>query len=427
MNRRVVITGIGAVSPLAADWAGTWEALLSGRSAIDTITHFDASSFDTRIAAEVRWDEPQEGDPSEGAVGGRAIRLALAAADEAFRSADVDLEAWRASGAAFGVFLGCGVGVELATVPMGARFLHPAIAGEGPYEGPFLAATRAGYDRRFSLWAAPEAPAAALACRYGARGPVRTHLTACAASAQAVGEAFHAVAGGEVERALAGGSHAMVQPDGIMAFSRLGALSTRNEEPATASRPFDATRDGFVMGEGSALMVLETAEAAEARGAPVIAEVVGYGVTTDGFRATDPDPAATHVAGAISKALERAGLEPEQVGYVNAHGTSTQANDAIETKALGMALGEHAARVPVSSIKSMIGHLIAAAGGMECAVTAQSLADGRVPPTINLVEPDSACGLDYVTEGARRVDPEFALSNSFGFGGQNVCLVLKKP
>jgi 3-oxoacyl-[acyl-carrier-protein] synthase II len=427
MSRRVVITGIGAVSPLASDWPGTWEALLAGRSAIDTISHFDASTFETRIAAEVRWDEAQDGDPSEGALAGRAIRLALAAAAEAFRRAELDPETWRDEGEGFGVFLGCGTGIELATAQVSARYMRAGIESGESVEGPFLEAAREGYDRRRSLWAAPEAPAAALAARYGARGPVRTHLTACAASAQAIGEAFHAISTGEVDRALAGGSHAMVQPDGIMAFSRLGALSTRNDEPASASRPFDATRDGFVMGEGAALLVLETAEAAEARGATVIAEIVGYGVTTDGFRATDPDPAGTHVAEAICKAMRRAGVAPEEVGYINAHGTSTQHNDAIESKAITMALGEHAQGIPVSSIKSMIGHLIAAAGGMECAVTAQCLAEGRVPPTINLREPDVACDLDYVPDGERKVSVEVALSNSFGFGGQNVCLALRRP
>jgi 3-oxoacyl-[acyl-carrier-protein] synthase II len=316
------------------------------------------------------------------------------------------------------------MGEELGNLHIMLPFLAPCCEEESGLEAAFLQEVKEHYDGRRSLWAAPEATGAALASRYGIQGPVRTHLTACAASAQAFGEAFHAIAEGEICLALAGGTHGMVHPDGIMAFSKLGALSTRNDFPEAASRPFDATREGFVMGEGAAILILESEEHLLARGGVPRVEVLGYGVSADGFRVTDPDPSGVQVARSIELAMQSAGISPEDVDYINAHGTSTQANDSIETKAIHMALGEAADRVPVSSIKSMIGHLIAAAGAIEAVTCYQSILEGRIAPTINLENPDPVCDLDYVSEGAREVEVKVALSNSFGFGGQNVCLVL---
>lgn len=421
-RQRVFISGVGAVSPLGPDWTSTWEGLLAGRSGVRRIRHFDCSTFETQIAAEVDWDEAQPGDLSEGELSGRAIRLGLKASVEAIESAGLDpqLLGSRRSG----VFLGCGMGEDLANQHILTPFMAPCCGLESGAEEAFVAQVRDHYDGRRSLWASPEAPGSALARAYRIGGPVRTNLTACAASAQAVGEAYWSIACGEIDRALAGGTHGMVHPDGIMAFSKLGALSTRNDEPETASRPFDATRDGFVMGEGAAVLVLESEACLRARGGVPAIEVLGYGVTADGYRATDPDPSGVHVARAIHRALAQAGLTPAAIGYVNAHGTSTSANDSMECRALRQVFGDHADRLPISSIKSMIGHLIAAAGAIEAAATFQSLLEGRVPPTINIRNPDPVCDLDFVPDEARQVDPQYALSNSFGFGGQNVCLLL---
>ncbi len=421
---RVFVTGVGAISPLGKNWAATWESLLQGKSGVRTIQDFDPTNFETKIAAEVPWDEPQLGDLSDGDESGQAIRLALGAAAEAVAHAKIEKSLLQ--GPEVGIFLGCGTGVDSCCMSQVASINAQASQDPNDPQGKLFEILSESFDKRRNIWSSPEAPASALAQLYGVRGPVRTHLTACAASAQAVGEAFHALRSGKISRALAGGAHAMVHPDGIMAFSRLGALSTRNEDPETASRPFDSTREGFVMGEGGAVLILETEDAAQARGATLLAEVVGYGVTADGYRATDPDPSAIQVSEAITRAMSSAGLTPEDVDYVSAHGTSTQANDSIESKALLMALGERARAIPVSSVKSMLGHLIAAAGAMEALVTTQCLIDGRVPPTRNLTEPDEMCPLDYVSEGARDVSVRAALSNSFGFGGQNVCLAFRK-
>lgn len=424
---RVVISGVGAVTPLAAGWKPTWEGLLAGKSGVKPIRRFDARGLATTIAGEVTWDQPQDGDPSEGDVSGRAIRFALYAAREALDSADLD--PGLLASPRVGVYMGAGNGEHLVNQNLLVPLLAPALAeaaGKPLPEAVFLAAVRSGWDPRRSQWASPEAPAAALARLYRVEGPVRTHLTACAAGAQSVGEAFCAIRAGRLDRALVGGAHAMVHADGLVAFSKLGALSTRNDDPETASRPFDATRDGFILGEGSAVLVLETEEAARARGVDPVVEIAGYGVTADGYRATDPDPDAGRATRAILRALEVAGIGPGDLDYVNAHGTSTQANDRIETQALKAALGDAARRIPVSSVKSMLGHLVAAAGAVETAATYETLRTGWIPPTQNYRNPDPDCDLDYVPNQARQAQVRAALKNSSGFGGQNVSLVLRR-
>lgn len=423
--RPVYVTGVGAISPLGEGWARTWEGLVHGRSGIHRIRRFDPATFPTKIGAEVDWDRPQEGDPSGGHLAGRAIRFALASAREALAQAGI--RPGTLAGPRTGVFMGAGNGEALTSMEVLAPLMAPLRGPDGTVdEARFLEACHTGFDARTSGWAAPEAPAAALARAFGVEGPVRTHLTACAASAQALGEAYFAIQRGEIDVALAGGSHAMVHPDGIIAFSKLGALSTRNDDPEHASRPFDATRDGFVLGEGAAVLVLESAEHLRRRGGVPEVELLGYGVTADAFRVTDPEPSGVQAARAMSLALNRARMDRDRVDYVNAHGTSTQANDAIESQAIRSSLGEHALSTPVSSVKSMIGHLIAAAGAIEAAATYETIRRSLIPPTMNYETPDPQCPLDYVPNKARETPVRVAMSNSFGFGGQNVCLVLGK-
>ncbi|MEX0718963.1 MAG: beta-ketoacyl-ACP synthase II [Planctomycetaceae bacterium] len=421
MRRRVVITGIGCVTPIGADVDSTWAALREARSGIGPITHFDASNFPTRFAAEVQdYDVGRYVDnPERFEHAGRNIRFAVGAATQAMRhSGLLDREI---DPARLGVYLGAGEGQQDFTL-----FMSMVAQAQSNGELDLEKFTRAGLERldpQVELEQEPNMPAGHLASLFNAQGPNLNCLTACAASSQAIGEASEIIRRGEADAMLSGGAHSMIHPFGVTGFNLLTALSTHNENPAGASRPFDKNRDGFVLGEGAGMVVLEELEHAKRRGATIHGELVGYGSTADAYRITDIHPEGRGAVACIRMALKDAGLNTDQIGYINAHGTSTDVNDKVETAAIKLALGADAYRTPVSSIKSMMGHLIAAAGSVEAITCLLAIRDGVLPPTINYETPDPNCDLDYVPNQAREAPVRFALSNSFGFGGQNVSLI----
>lgn len=424
--RRVVITGTGAVTPLANNVRATWAALLEGRSGIGPITLFDASTFPTRIAGEVkgldlaRWRKTRpEGDRL-----GRNSIFALEAVAEAMAQAGLS----SMSGAAaerMGIYFGAGDGgfdfVRYAGI------LKAAMTDEVSVNVPvYLQKTLKYMDPQALLEQEPSQVVDHLAEQTGARGPVSNCLTACAASSQAIGEAAEIIRRGEADIMISGGTHSMIHPLGVAGFNLLTALSTRNDDPQGASRPFDKERDGFVLSEGAGVVVLEELEHARKRGATILGELAGYGCTADAFRLTDPRPDGGGAIRAMRNALSDAGLGPDRIDYINAHGTSTELNDQVETAAIKEVFGAAASRLPVSSIKSMLGHMIAAAGAVELIISALTIRDGILPPTINYRTPDPVCDLDYVPNTARRKQVSVVLSNSFGFGGQNIALVVRR-
>lgn len=421
-RRRVVITGVGLVSAYGADVVGAWEALCAGRSGISPITRFDVSGFSTRIAAQVpddTWAEVVRRSATwEGR--GRIARLARAAATAAVEDAGAPF-----AGATdrAGVVVATGTGVfehdEVFGACAGTRASRQAQTEWGVLAANLRRTARPELMRRRSPGSVP----AGLAEDFGLDGPVMSVMTACAGGTHAVGDAARWIRSGRADVVLAGGADSEVTPMGLASFSLLGALST-HPEPSRASRPFDAARDGFVLGEGAAMLILEERGRALARGARIYAEVAGFGQACDAFRATDPHPDGRGAVAAMSLALADAGLAPGDVAYVNAHGTSTVANDAAETVAIRRLFGAHADRLAVSSTKSMLGHALVAAGAIEAIVTAMSIARQFVHPTINLDAPDPACDLDYVPHIGRRVRIGAALSNSFAFGGQTACLAM---
>lgn len=407
---RVVITGIGAITPLGLTWQDSWKAMLEGRSATRPITHFDASGFPTRIAALVKdFDPTKYMELKEAKRLGRITQFSWAAALEAVSQACLDLS--REDPERVGLDVGSAFGaldiLEEQSHTLrdhGPRRINPAVAPA------VLISTTPCY----------------IAIRMGIQGPVNSQVTACASGIVSIGEAARRLQRGEVDVMLAGGADAYASPLIMAAFSRLGAMSTRNDEPERACRPFDRTRDGMVLGEGAVIMVLETLEHAQARGARILAEFAGYGLTADAYNLAAPDPTGRGAARAMSKALAESGLSPEDVDYICAHGTGTQLNDASETAAIKRAFGEAAYQIPVSSIKSMVGHMMGAAGAASAAVLVQAINDGIIPPTINYQEPDPECDLDYVPNVARCVQVDAAMCNAFGFGGQNASLLLKR-
>ena len=421
-RRRVVVTGAGAVAPGARDARTLWTNLLAGRSAVGPIRRFDASTFPTRIAAEAKDPAPRDLEPlgQELAERGRIWAFAAAAAAQALADAGLEPRGPWASRA--GLSLACGMG----TYGHGEVF---AAAAEAWNDGAFDAAAFSAAYRRGVLPHAtdrqtPGALAARLAAAAGIGGPVIASMTACAGGTQAIGDALRWVRSGDADVVLAGASDSEIYPMGLASFCLLGALSRRNEDPAGASRPFDAARDGFVLGEGAGFLVLEELGHALARGATPIAEVAGFGSACDAYRVTDPHPEGLGALLAMRRALDDAGLAPEDVGYVNAHGTSTPGGDRVEAAALRALFGDALGGVAVSSTKSMIGHLTVAAGAVEAIVTAFSLRDGVVHPTLNQETPDPGCPLDTVPGTARRLGLDAALSSSFAFGGQTACLAL---
>jgi len=426
MKRRVVITGIGSVTPLGLTLEETWQGLLAGKSGIGPIRLFDASTFPTTFAAQVPdFDlKPYVKDPAPYAKVGRNVRFAMAAARMAFDDAGLAPNAVDRS--RFGIYMGSGEGiVDFDTL---VTSIARGTQDDGRVNiGPFAEFGLRTYDGLRELEQEPNMPANHLAAEYGLAGPTYSCLTACAASTQAVGEAMDLVRTGRVDRMLAGGTHSMIHPLGVTGFNLLTAISTEpKNEPWRASRPFDRDRGGFVIGEGSTILVLEELEAARKRGARILAEMVGFGTSADAYRMTDVQPEGRGAAAAMRMALEDARVGPEEIDYISAHGTGTTENDKVETRAVKLVFGDAAPKVPMSSVKSMLGHLIAAAGATELATCVLAIRDQVLPPTINLDTPDPECDLDYVPNRARKAEVEVCLSNSFGFGGQNDSLVVRR-
>jgi 3-oxoacyl-[acyl-carrier-protein] synthase II len=427
MRRRVVITGMGAITPLGHSVRDMFEAQLEGQSGVAYARLFNASRFPTKFAAEVKDFDLVDHvpDPGRWADSGANSRFAVAAARQALADADL-LEGAGVDRTRLGVYLGCGEGIQdfhhlISLIaqhyaPERRRVDTPAFARGGLHD------FHAGREFEQELHTAP----GHLAEYFGLEGPNFNCLTACAASSQAVGEAAELIRHGDADLMLAGGSHSMIHPLGMTGFNLLTALSTRNDEPERASRPFDLRRDGFVLGEGSGMLVLEELEHAKKRRATIYAELTGYGSTADAFAVTDSHPEGRGAIACISLALADSGLGPEDIGYINAHGTSTKVNDRVETLAIKKVLGAHAYRVPVSSSKSMLGHLIAAAGAVELITSILAIRRGVLPPTINYETPDPECDLDYVPNEARERRADHVLSNSFGFGGQNISLIVSR-
>ena len=422
MKRRVVVTGIGIISPLGHDVETVWSALREGKSGVDTITHFDASSFPTHFAAEVKdYDLSKYVDDVEAYQWSTSnTRFAIGAATQAVKDSgiqDISIDPTR-----FGIYLGAGEGQQ--DFPLFMRLIsNSEVDGEIDLER-FTELGLKELNPYFEIEQEPNMPAGHLAGLFNAQGPNLNCLTACAASSQAIGEATELIRRGEADLMLSGGSHSMIHPFGLTGFNLLTALSTRNSDPQHASRPFDKNRDGFVLGEGSGMLILEELEHAKKRGAKIYGEVLGYGSTADAYRITDIHPEGRGAIGCINMALKDAGLNTDQVDYINAHGTSTSVNDRVETMAIKGALKEHAPNTPVSSIKSMMGHLIAAAGSVEAITCLMAIRDNVLPPTLNYETPDPDCDLDYIPNAARDAQVDHALSNSFGFGGQNVSLIV---
>jgi 3-oxoacyl-[acyl-carrier-protein] synthase II len=426
MRRRVVITGMGVVTPLGHTVSGLFASQVEGHTAVAPITHFDARTFPTTFASEVKNFDLAKFIPDAGRYRNCGVNTHFALA--AGRSALSEAGLLDGSGdrSRMGVYLGSGEGKEdfeaLATSTAAATAPGAFSADIGRAVGFLYQRLNGPQEAEQEMFV----PSGHLGNEFALEGPFASCQTACAASSQAIGEAAEMIRTGEADVMLAGGSHSMITPLGISGFNRLTALSQRNDSPATASRPFDLTRDGFVIGEGAGLIVLEELASARARGANILAELTGYGSTADAYRMTDPHPEGKGAIRAMADALADAGLNPTDIGYINAHGTSTQANDSAETKAIKAVFGEHAKVVPISSSKSMLGHLIAAAGVVELVITATALRKGVIPPTINYHTPDPECDLDYVPNRAREVRFRHALSNSFGFGGQNISLVVSE-
>jgi 3-oxoacyl-[acyl-carrier-protein] synthase II len=410
MSRRVVVTGIGLVSPVGVGTAANWEALTAGRSGIGSITHFDAAQYACRIAGEVKDFDPlqfvEKKDVKKMDV---FIQFAIAATDFAMRDAGLKIDA--ALAPRVGVFIASGIG-GFSTIERE----HKALLEGGP--------------RRISPFFIPAAiinlAAGQVSIRVGAKGPNSATCTACSASAHAIGDAWEIIRRCDADVMIAGGSEAAITPMGVGGFAAMRALSTRNDEPHKASRPFDAERDGFVMGEGAGVIILEELEFARRRGAPIYAELVGYGMSADAYHITAPSEDGDGAMRVMDAAVRDARIEPSAIDYVNAHGTSTPFNDKLETLAMKKLFGDHAGSVAISSTKSMTGHLLGAAGGLEAGITALAVKHQIAPPTINLDHPDPECDLDYVPHAARPMKIEYALSNSFGFGGTNGALLFKR-
>jgi 3-oxoacyl-[acyl-carrier-protein] synthase II len=409
-RRRVVVTGIGLVSSLGIGTEANWAALCAGQSGVGTITKFDAAQFATRIAGEVKGFDPlqfvEKKDVKKMDI---FIQYAIAAAQ--FAVDDAQLTITPQLGPRAGVFIASGIG-GFTTIERE----HKALLEGGP--------------RKISPFFIPSAiinlAAGQVSIRFGAKGPNSATCTACSASAHAIGDAFEIIKRGAADVMIAGGSEAAITPMGIGGFGAMRALSTRNDAPERASRPFDKDRDGFIVGEGSGVLILEEYEMARSRGARIYAELVGYGMSADAYHITAPSEDGDGPFRVMGAALESAGIQPAQISYINAHGTSTPHGDKVETLAIKRCFGDHAKKLAISSTKSMTGHLLGAAGGLEAGITVLAVHDQVVPPTINLDHPDEACDLDYVPNTKRSLAIEYALSNSFGFGGTNAALLFKR-
>ncbi|MEW6355663.1 MAG: beta-ketoacyl-ACP synthase II [Planctomycetota bacterium] len=424
MANRVVITGVGMVTPLGIGTENNWQALLRGESGLDYITLFDASKYPTKVAGEVRNFDVNDfvDDPARFEHTGRNTKFAAAASEMAWK--DGGLKGVRLEPARVGVYLGSGEGqLDFDNFVNAIAF---AWNGGGVDVAEFCRRGLATFHKLREMEQEPSMPAGHVAALFNACGPNSNCLTACAASSQAIGEATEIIRRGDADLMISGGTHSMIHPLGMAGFNLLTALSTYNGDPKKASRPFDLSRDGFVLGEGAGIVILEELSHAKRRGARILAELAGYGSTADAYRITDTHPEGRGAIDAMKEALADAGVAPTEVDYINAHGTSTVVNDKVETLAIKRVFGDYAYEVPVSSIKSMLGHLIAAAGAVEVIACALAIRDGVVPPTINYQTPDPDCDLDYVPNEARQAEVKVALSNSFGFGGQNIALVVRE-
>ena len=408
--RRVVVTGLGAVTPVGNDIPAMWEALLAGKCGVGPIQCFDPAAFDSRIAAEIKgFDPAQYLNPKEIKRTERFTQFAIVASKQAVRQAGIAVE--REDPFRCGVIIGSGMGSMQLIEEQHSVYLTKGPKKLTPFMIPMLICNMAPGHVAMDL---------------GFKGPNICTTTACASGAHGVGEAFRIIQRGEADVMLGGGTESCVSPMSVGGFCALMALSRRNDAPTKASRPFDKERDGFVIGEGAGVLVLEELEHAKKRGAKILVEMVGYGLTADAYHMTAPDPEGTGAAKAMSMALSDAKLRPDQVAYINAHGTSTELNDKIETLAIKKAFGQAAKKVAISSTKSMTGHLIGAAGGVEAAISVLAIQHGVMPPTINQEHPDPDCDLDYIPNHARRAPVEAALSNSLGFGGHNATIIFRR-
>ena len=412
MNRRVVITGAGLVTPVGLDLQESWTGLLAGRSGAGPITQFDASNHAVRFACEVKGFDPTLYiDRKEVKRTDRFSHFAIASAVQAMRQAGLDEERDGIDHERFGVVIGSGIGGIHTFEDQHSKLIQRGPDRVSPFFVPmFISDIAAGL----------------VSIRYGAKGPNYCTVSACASSAHALGNAFRSIKWGEADLMIAGGTEATVSAQTVAGFAAMKALSERNDSPETASRPFDATRDGFVLGEGSGMVVLEELEHARARGATIIAEIVGFGQTADAYHITAPSEGGEGAVRAMKLALKEAGADASEVDYVNAHGTSTPANDRNESMAIKTVLGERAGEVIVGSTKSMTGHTLGAAGAIEGVICALACQEGKIPPTINYTTPDPDCDLNYGTGGVTERPVGLALSNSFGFGGHNVCLAVRR-
>jgi 3-oxoacyl-[acyl-carrier-protein] synthase II len=410
LNRRVVVTGVGLICGCGIGTEEVWRNLLAGKSGIGRVTQFDASAFDCQIAGEVKGFDPLNWvEKKELKKMARFIQLAMAASDFAVRMAGLEITPEIAD--ATGVYIGSGIGGFDVIEREHSKYLNGGPGKISPFFIPSAIVNLAAGN---------------VSIRYGAKGPNSATATACSAGAHAVGDAYKIIQRCDAEVMIAGGSEAAVTPMSIGGFGAMRALSTRNDEPERASRPFDAQRDGFVVGEGSGVLILESLEFAQRRGANVIAEITGYGMSGDAHHITQPAEGGDGGYRCSLAAIKDAKISPAEVSYVNAHGTSTPIGDAIETVALKLVFGDRAKKVPISSTKSMTGHLLGGAGGLEAGIGVLALRDQILPPTINQENPDPACDLDYVPNKSRKAEVNYALSNSFGFGGTNASLLFKR-
>jgi 3-oxoacyl-[acyl-carrier-protein] synthase II len=410
VKRRVVVTGVGMLTPVGMDTETTWEGLINGKSGIGPLTFFEDKDFPTQIAGEIKgFEAAQYIELKEIKKMDRFIHLAIAASQMAMD--DAGLKTTPENADRVGVMVGAGIGGLPAIERYYKAYLEKGYRKISPFMIPMLIINEASGQ---------------ISIRFGAKGPNSAVVTACATGTHCIGDSFKMIQRGDADAMIAGGTESCICPIGMGGFCAMKALSTRNDEPQRASRPFDAQRDGFVMGEGAGVVILEELEFAQKRGARIYAEVIGYGLSGDAYHLTTPAPNGEGAARCLSMAVKDAGISPMDMGYINAHGTSTKYNDEYETMAVKTVFGDHAYKIPMSSTKSMTGHLLGAAGGVEAVITILAMERGVLPPTINLENPDPECDLDYIPNKARKAAVDVAMSNSFGFGGTNASLIFKK-
>lgn len=410
MKRRVVVTGLGLVTPVGNDVPTTWDALMRGESGADQIKKFDTEKFDVKFACEVKNFSAEDFlEKKEARRMGAFTHFAIAASDEAVRDSGLKIDETNAE--MVGTYISSGIGDFWAI-----EREHEKLLTSGPGRvSPF-----------FIVSAIVNLASGNVSIRHGAKGPNSATATACSAGAHAIGDSFRLIERGDADAMICGGAESAITPMSVAGFDSMRALSRRNDEPKRASRPFDAERDGFVIGEGAGILILEELEFAKKRGAKIYAEIVGYGMSGDAFHVTMPDETGSGAIRVMQRAIRDAGISPEQIGYINAHGTSTPYNDKFETLAIKQVFGEHAYKLAVSSTKSMTGHALGAAGGIEAVFSVLALDKNVLPPTINYENPDPDCDLDYTPNEPRNTEVQYALSNSFGFGGTNACLIFKR-